>query len=483
MKLPICLLTFSGCLALLSAHLSQDRSIGENVYFEPRSNYMLDGRIIGGEEAVPHSRPYHVGILIDGRTLCSGSLISPNYVLTAAHCTINASYVDLIFGAHNVNIQEPTQLRVTSSVIINHPDYGNTTTYSNDIALIKTPTPIVTNNNIKLVRLPPANAASYEHSFGALSGWGTTSDSSSSISPLLRVVHLVILDYFTCLVDIRPNVYERTNLCTSGRGNVGACHGDFGSPLDQTKAGSLYFEPRSNYTLDGGRIIGGKEVAPHSRPYHVAILINGRSLCSGSLISPNYVLTAAHCTINATYVDLIFGAHNINVQEPSEIHVTSTVIINHPDYGNPSTYSNDIAVIKTPRPIVTNDYIKLVRLPPANAGSYLGTVAALSGWGTTSDSNSSLSTVLREVYLVIWDLYTCYINIIPDVYDEESNLCTSGKGKVGACNGDSGSPLVVRNTQVGIVSYVSTNVCESGHPTVYTRVSFYRKWINENSDL
>lgn len=43
-------------------------------------------RIVGGVEAVPHSWPHQVGLFIDDMSFCSGSLISSEWVLTAAHC-------------------------------------------------------------------------------------------------------------------------------------------------------------------------------------------------------------------------------------------------------------------------------------------------------------------------------------------------------------------------------------------------------------
>lgn len=49
----------------------------------------LDGRITNGQEAQRHQVPHQVGLFLhfpDGVGLCGGSVISTEYVLTAAHC-------------------------------------------------------------------------------------------------------------------------------------------------------------------------------------------------------------------------------------------------------------------------------------------------------------------------------------------------------------------------------------------------------------
>merc|ERR1712168_1078135 len=57
-----------------------------------------EGRIVGGVEATEHAWPWQVALFIDDAWFCGGSIISENYVLTAAHCADGASYFDIMAG-------------------------------------------------------------------------------------------------------------------------------------------------------------------------------------------------------------------------------------------------------------------------------------------------------------------------------------------------------------------------------------------------
>ena len=52
----------------------------------PKSDFLLEPRITGGEEAIPHSYPHQVSLQMDTMGFCGGSLISDEWILTAAHC-------------------------------------------------------------------------------------------------------------------------------------------------------------------------------------------------------------------------------------------------------------------------------------------------------------------------------------------------------------------------------------------------------------
>merc|ERR1712183_948973 len=239
-----------------------------------------------------------------------------------------------------------------------------------------------------------------------------------------------------------------------------------------------------------GRIVGGHEAEEHEWPWQVALFIDDAWFCGGSLISENYVLTAAHCVDGASYFDIMAGAHNVRAaSEPHRVEVTSYNGWTHPNW-NTQDLSGDLALIELPSPMAFNDYISPSCLPVAGDTADQSELVTVTGWGKPSDSAGGISPVLRCVD----DLPIISNGDCNAVYGIVGSgvVCIDTTGGKGSCNGDSGGPLVRKAgmtkagqqwNQVGIVSFGSSGGCEIGLPAGFTRTEYYLDWIMSETGM
>eukprot|EP00070_Physeter_catodon_P024892 XP_023988161.1 kallikrein-14 isoform X4 [Physeter catodon] len=131
----------------------------------------------------------------------------------------------------------------------------------------------------------------------------------------------------------------------------------------------------------GNKIIGGYRCSRNSQPWQAALLAGPcRSfLCGGSLLSDQWVITAAHCTHPTLRVAL--GKHNLRIWEVTQQVLRVVRQVPHPQY-NSRTMDNDLMLLQLERPA---RLWRAVR-PSAVASSCAsaGTPCLVSGWGTIS---------------------------------------------------------------------------------------------------
>ncbi|KAK9685221.1 Trypsin [Popillia japonica] len=154
-----------------------------------------------------------------------------------------------------------------------------------------------------------------------------------------------------------------------------------------------------------GRIVGGTEAVPNSIPSMAALLLTaaeGIFFCGGSLISPSFILTAAHCLDGVIQVQVILGAHRWNELEGSQIRRFTNSFTQHQAW-NPATLVNDVALINLGEPVPLSFAVQLIALPRHQdvTNSFNGASARLSGWGMDSDAATGVSPVLREVFTAV----------------------------------------------------------------------------------
>nr|XP_027216555.1 chymotrypsin BI-like [Penaeus vannamei] len=170
------------------------------------------------------------------------------------------------------------------------------------------------------------------------------------------------------------------------------------------------------------------------------------------------------------------GAHNLQEAESSQVTMTSEDIIVHEGWDS-QTLRNDIALVRLPEPVTSNEYISFVGLPDADLP--YGSPVTATGWGFTSEGATGISDVLNQVTMNVIERDVC-----DAIYGEQGEgvLCVDASGG-GICDGDSGGPLVHENRIYGITSYASALGCSSGWPEGFTRVLHYVAWIQEHTGL
>ncbi|CAH1250539.1 PRSS2 [Branchiostoma lanceolatum] len=206
-------------------------------------------RVVGGDEAVPGSRPYQASLqdISWGFAFhfCGGALINENWVVTAAHCVSgedhgNPDYLQVSLGDHNLDSNDGNEQTIVLEKIIMHEAYDSQT-IDNDIALLKLSRPAVVNDRVRPISLP--GQSSDPSGDCVVSGWGTTSE-GGSLPDVLMEVSVPIVSRDGCRDAYGHNDITDQMICAGlDDGGKDACQGDSGGPLACGSSGAE--------TLDG----------------------------------------------------------------------------------------------------------------------------------------------------------------------------------------------------------------------------------------
>ncbi|GAB0096390.1 hypothetical protein DMENIID0001_118960 [Sergentomyia squamirostris] len=228
----------------------------------------------------------------------------------------------------------------------------------------------------------------------------------------------------------------------------------------------------TEYSDEQSRVVGGSTASVGQFPYQASLRSSGNAhFCGGILANNRWVVSAAHCTVGRSLANtrVILGAHS---RTTGGTNFASSSIRNHPSY-NSNTLANDVSVVQTSANIAQSNTIRPIALGSATVGG--GVTAVLSGWGLTS-SPGSLAANLQFLSQQTLTNANCQGRVGGNgnmVFAHK--ICAGGVTGRGACNGDSGGPLAVGNTAIGIVSWGIP--CARGFADVYDRVSSHRTWI------
>jgi secreted trypsin-like serine protease len=207
-------------------------------------------------------------------------------------------------------------------------------------------------------------------------------------------------------------------------------------------------------TAATAKIVNGTPCSGLSISPVVAVLKNlpdGKTgLCSGTMLSPNKVLTAAHCLAGATSIDILF-----NIAGDNLVYVTASSWNIHPEFTGFSggEIRNDIGIVHTPVSLpVPNLPILASRAPKA------GDKASIFGYGATS-GGASIDGKLRSGAMTIAGVETDKIF---------ANFDASASN---TCSGDSGGPMLLQvggqQSIIGTTSYGTSATCAVGETSAF----------------
>lgn len=236
------------------------------------------------------------------------------------------------------------------------------------------------------------------------------------------------------------------------------------------------------------KIIGGYDCSVEKYSFIVSIreTRNMNHFCGGTLIKPDFVLTAAHCLLRFEVypesITAVSGTSEINLKGLQRQPVKAIYL--HSNF-NPSDFSNDIALAHTKRPFVIDELTSLVTLPSTLVESDLTKVCnygTVIGWGHREkwlpvESNTLkliFNPILQCVEIPIISRSECASKNLGIL--DQSFVCALGSGK-DACQGDSGGPMLCGDVQYGIVSSGYGCAVEN-QPGYYARVDLFLPFIN-----
>ncbi|XP_033227449.1 phenoloxidase-activating factor 2-like [Belonocnema kinseyi] len=405
-------------------HILQKRMIDKTLYY-------------GSKPTTLRQVPYIVNIVRNGLSICGGSILTPVFILTAAHCIFADNYTYTVLS-NSASFDRGIEHAVIKKLLF--ADYIHRYWGRNDLALLNISPAInfLTSHNEK-ISLYTGNLPRNSH--GIVSGWGCyyMRGQRTKFPSQLRSFTVPILSEESCREKIE----------------IGTL-----SEVDVRKSSDLHI--RKKRIIDTS-LNGNRPVSLQQAPYMVNILRNEISYCGGSILDPTIILTAAHCVSEDIGFYSILS--NSAIADRGVRHKIIRKII-HPQYEQHQLL-NDLALLVISPPI-NFETSRNRRIPICNGHLPPNSRGIISGWGChrIREGRMEYPFILRSITVPVISMKLCrtfyrYANLT------NRNMCTlDGNREKNCAGGDSGGSLVVNGQLLGVLSWAE-ETSDQGYPDVF----------------
>lgn len=238
------------------------------------------------------------------------------------------------------------------------------------------------------------------------------------------------------------------------------------------------------------RIVGGFPTTIRENPWQVA-LIQGlvaepmrSQFCGGSIIDPEWVITAAHCMDNfivnkiPARVNVVAGT--TRYKEGGQRVAVKRISV-HPGW-NRENNDNDVALLQLSQRLTSTPIMRPIQLVAAGTAFAAPIPLQVTGWGATSEGGSGSEALLAAIVPLV-------SNSVCNARDSyagrvTANMFCAGNRDGGrdSCQGDSGGPIWAtiggNKTLVGVVSF-GDGCAKRLKYGVYTRLANYTAWAQQ----